>query len=162
MVFICVIFDVILIVVGVVGFGVLVDVVLLVVDIVRWGGVVFLVVYGVLNFVFVIRGGSFLVLEGVNVLKLSKVIGMCFVLIWLNFYVYLDMVVLLGGILVIYDKLWVFVIGVVCVSFIFFFLLGYGVILLCGFFINLLFWCILDVFVGVMMWVIVVSLLLNY
>ena len=158
----CAISDAILIVAGVAGFGALVDAAPLAVDIARWGGAAFLLVYGALNFASAYRGGSSLASEGANAPKLSKAIGTCLVLTWLNPHVYLDTVVLLGGISATYDSPWVFAVGAVCTSFTFFFSLGYGAALLRGFFTNPLSWRILDVLVGVTMWAIAASLLLNH
>lgn len=93
----CAISDAILIVAGVAGFGALVDAAPLAVDIARWGGAAFLLVYGALNFASAYRGGSSLASEGANAPKLSKAIGTCLVLTWLNPHVYLDTVVLLGA-----------------------------------------------------------------
>ena len=126
MVLTCAISDAILIVAGVAGFGALVDAAPLAVDIARWGGAAFLVVYGALNFASAIRGGSSLASEGANAPKLSKAIGTCLVLTWLNPHVYLDTVVLLGGISATYDNSWIFAIGAVCASFTFFFPFGNG------------------------------------
>lgn len=57
-------FDVILIVVGVVGMGVLIVIFLWVIEVLCWGGVVFLMWYGVWLFVLVWCGGEVMVVVG--------------------------------------------------------------------------------------------------
>ena len=94
----CAISDAVLIVAGVAGFGALVEAAPVVVDVARWGGAAFLVVYGALNFRSAYRGGGSLESEKGDTPKLAKAIGTVLVLTWANPHVYLDTVVLLGGI----------------------------------------------------------------
>lgn len=155
----CAVSDAILIVAGVAGFGALVEAAPVAVDVARWGGAAFLVGYGALNFVSAYRGGSSLATEGVDAPRLSKAIGTCLVLTWANPHVYLDTVVLLGGISAQYVDPWAFAFGAVCSSFAFFFSLGYGAALLRGFFVNPLSWRILDVLIGLVMWMIAYRLI---
>jgi L-lysine exporter family protein LysE/ArgO len=157
----CAISDAILIVAGVAGFGALVEAAPVAVDVARWGGAAFLVVYGAMNFISAYKGGGSLATDGAKAPELSKAIGTCLVLTWANPHVYLDTVVLLGGISAQYPDPWVFAVGAVCSSFFFFFSLGYGASLLRGFFVNPMSWRLLDVVVGLTMWAIAASLILH-
>ena len=158
----CAISDAVLIVAGVAGFGVLVEAAPQAVDIARWGGAAFLVVYGAMNFWSAFKGGNALADKGDKAPKLSAAIATCLILTWANPHVYLDTVVLLGGISAQYPSPWLFAIGAVSSSFFFFFSLGYGASLLRGFFVNPLSWRLLDVIVGLTMWAIAASLLLSH
>jgi L-lysine exporter family protein LysE/ArgO len=155
----CAISDAVLIVAGVAGFGALVEAAPVVVDVARWGGAAFLVVYGALNFRSAYRGGGSLESEKGETPKLAKAIGTVLVLTWANPHVYLDTVVLLGGISAQYPDPRLFGLGAVISSFFFFFSLGYGASLLRGFFASPLSWRILDVGIGITMWAIAYSLI---
>ena len=155
----CAISDAVLIVAGVAGFGALVEAAPVVVDVARWGGAAFLVVYGALNFRSAYRGGGSLESEKGDTPKLAKAIGTVLVLTWANPHVYLDTVVLLGGISAQYPDPRLFGLGAVISSFFFFFSLGYGASLLRGFFASPLSWRILDVGIGITMWAIAYSLI---
>ena len=155
----CAISDAVLIVAGVAGFGALVEAAPVVVDVARWGGAAFLVVYGALNFRSAYHGGGSLESEKGDTPKLAKAIGTVLVLTWANPHVYLDTVVLLGGISAQYPDPRLFGLGAVISSFFFFFSLGYGASLLRGFFASPLSWRILDVGIGITMWAIAYSLI---
>ncbi|MGR3839564.1 MAG: LysE/ArgO family amino acid transporter [Cognatishimia sp.] len=155
----CAISDAVLIVAGVAGFGALVEAAPVVVDVARWGGAAFLVVYGALNFRSAYRGGGSLESEKGDTPMLAKAIGTVLVLTWANPHVYLDTVVLLGGISAQYQDPRLFGLGAVISSFFFFFSLGYGASLLRGFFASPLSWRILDVGIGITMWAIAYSLI---
>jgi L-lysine exporter family protein LysE/ArgO len=118
-----------------------------------------LVVYGALNFRSAYRGGGSLESEKGETPKLAKAIGTVLVLTWANPHVYLDTVVLLGGISAQYPDPRLFGLGAVISSFFFFFSLGYGASLLRGFFASPLSWRILDVGIGITMWAIAYSLI---
>lgn len=155
----CAVSDTILIVAGVAGFGALVDVFPLAVDLARWGGAVFLLVYGAISFRAAFKGGEALGANGGGAKSLTSAIATCLVLTWANPHVYLDTVVLLGGISSQYDAAWAFGLGAVLASFAFFFSLGFGARLLRPFFTNARAWQILDVVVGLTMWAIALKLL---
>lgn len=154
----CAVSDAVLIIAGVAGFGALVEAAPIVVELARWGGAVFLGVYGALNFVSAYHGNSSLADEGATIPVLSKALLTCLALTWANPHVYLDTVVLLGGISAQYPMPWLFGLGAVCASFTFFFSLGYGAALLRPIFINPMSWRILDVAIGITMWAIAYSL----
>lgn len=158
----CALSDAILIVAGVAGFGSLIKAAPWAVDIARWGGAAFLLVYGAMNFLSAYRGGSALDLEGSKSPKLSAAIGVCLVLTWANPHVYLDTVILLGGISAQYPDARAFAVGAVISSFVFFFSLGYGAALLRGFFTNPTSWRLLDILIGCTMWIIAYNLVFGH
>ncbi|WP_299349904.1 LysE/ArgO family amino acid transporter [uncultured Shimia sp.] len=155
----CAISDAILIAAGVAGFGVLVEAYPGAVDIARWGGAAFLLVYGAMSFRAAFRGGEALQDEGRKAKSLSGAVATCLVLTWANPHVYLDTVVLLGGISAQYDNNWAFGAGAIVSSFVFFFLLGFGARLLRPMFTSARAWQVLDVLVGLTMWAIAAKLL---
>ena len=75
----------------------------------------------------------------------------CLAFTWLNPHVYLDTVVLLGAISAQYTPAWIFGLGAVTASFVFFFTLGYGARLLAPVFARPRAWQVLDAMIGVVM-----------
>ncbi|MGB3556508.1 MAG: LysE family transporter, partial [Jannaschia sp.] len=92
---------------------------------------------------------------------LRRAVLTCLALTWLNPHVYLDTLVLLGSIGAQAASPLLFGIGAVTSSFAFFFSLGYGAALLRPVFARPLAWRLLDIGVGVVMWAIAVSLILE-
>ena len=157
----CAFSDAVLIIAGVAGFGVLVEAYPSAVDLARWGGAAFLVVYGTMSFRAAMRGGEALEENGRKAGSLKAAVATCLVLTWANPHVYLDTVVLLGGISSQYAMQWAFGIGAVVSSFAFFFSLGFGARLLRPLFTSARAWQVLDVIVGLTMWAIAAKLLLG-
>lgn len=157
----CALSDALLIAAGVAGFGVLVERFPLAVDIARWGGVAFLVTYGALSFRAAWRGGAALEAKGREAVPLGAALLTCLTLTWANPHVYLDTVVLLGGISAQYDPSLAFGAGAVLSSFVFFFSLGFGARLLRPLFTSARAWQVLDVLVGLTMWAIAAKLALG-
>ena len=157
----CAFSDAVLIMAGVAGFGVLVEAYPSAVDLARWGGAAFLVVYGAMSFRAAMRGGEALEENGRKAGSLKAAVATCLVLTWANPHVYLDTVVLLGGISSQYAMQWAFGIGAVVSSFAFFFSLGFGARLLRPLFTSARAWQVLDVIVGLTMWAIAAKLLLG-
>ena len=94
---VCAVSDLVLIVLGVAGIGVLIERAPAVLDVVRWAGAVFLLVYGILAASRAIRGSQPArpgVRQGGTWLA---ALGTCLSLTWLNPHVYLDTVLLLGS-----------------------------------------------------------------
>ncbi len=94
----CAISDALLIAAGVVGFGAVVEAWPMAVDLARWSGAAFLVVYGAIGFRAAFKGGEALGENGHGALSLGAAVATCLALTWANPHVYLDTVVLLGGI----------------------------------------------------------------
>lgn len=155
----CAISDTILIAAGVAGFGVVVKAYPQAVDIARWGGAAFLVCYGAMSFRAALRGGEALEDKGRGATSLGAAVATCLVLTWANPHVYLDTVVLLGGLSSQYASPWVFGLGAILSSFVFFFSLGFGARLLRPLFTSARAWQVLDVVVGLTMWAIAAKLL---
>ena len=157
----CALSDAVLISAGVAGFGVIVERFPAAVEVARWGGAAFLVVYGGMSFRAALRGGEALEAEGRETVALRTVLLTCLTLTWANPHVYLDTVVLLGGISSQYRPAWAFGLGAVVSSFVFFFALGFGARLLRPLFTSPRAWQVLDVLVGMTMWAIAAKLVLG-
>mgnify|MGYP000870905794 CR=1 FL=1 len=155
----CAVSDAILITLGVAGFGALIAANPTLIEWVRYGGAVFLFVYGAMNFKAAAAGGDALQDKGRTASSFGAAVMTCVLLTWANPHVYLDTVVLLGGISAQYAPGWAFGAGAVTASFVFFFSLGFGAKLLRPFFVNPRSWQILDVLVGLTMWAIAAKLI---
>ena len=159
---ICALSDALLIVVGVFGFGTLVSQAKWLIDIVTLGGAIFLFVYGFMAFRRVMSPDAMKAAsQGAG--NLAKAIATCLALTYLNPHVYLDTVVLLGGLSANYQGVdrAAYGVGAATGSFVWFFALGYGARLLVGVFENPKAWQILDFIIGCIMWLIAASLLVR-
>lgn len=154
----CAISDTVLITAGVAGFGALISDHSWALDVVRFAGAAFLFVYGAMNFKAAFTGGGKLDDTGGTAKSLRGAVMTCLLLTWANPHVYLDTVVLLGGISAQYDPAWAFGLGACVASFAFFFTLGYGARLLRPVFTSARAWRILDGLVGLTMWAIAAKL----
>lgn len=94
---VCAVSDLVLIVLGVAGIGVLIERAPAVLDVVRWAGAAFLLLYGGLAAARALRGAE-VAQPGVRGggSRLAA-LGTCLSLTWLNPHVYLDTVLLLGS-----------------------------------------------------------------
>jgi L-lysine exporter family protein LysE/ArgO len=88
-----------------------------------------------------------------------KVALICLGFTWLNPHVYLDTLILLGAVSTQYVDVQGFALGAISASFVFFFSLGYGARVLIPVFQNPRAWQILEIFVGVLMLSIAISLI---
>lgn len=158
--------DVVLIGAGVFGFGFLVAQYPSLIQWITWGGAAFLFVYGFKSFLSALKPEN---LDDENAKGLLKqgsakeIILIVLGISLLNPHVYLDTVVLIGGLSASYGeigKYW-FGGGAMLASLIWFFALGYGARLLSPLFKNPKAWQILDVIIGIVMWGIAVSLLVK-
>lgn len=124
-------------------------------------GAAFLLAYGARSFRDAFRSAALRPSEAAPV-GTGQVILTCLALTWLNPHVYLDTVILIGSISTQFaeSKGW-FALGAMLASFTFFFSLGYGARLLKPLFANPTTWRVLDVAIGVIMWVTAARLLLN-
>ena len=159
------IIDVLLIGAGVLGFGYLIEQHPELIKWVTWGGAAFLFVYGAKSFYSALKPNQ---MDGDRAKGMSKegsakeIILIIMGISLLNPHVYLDTVVLIGGLSASYGeigKYW-FGGGAMIASFIWFFALGYGARLLTPLFAKPKAWQILDILIGLTMWGIAMSLVI--
>lgn len=159
---ICTACDWTLILLGGIGFGAIINAFPLLTTVAAWGGAIFLFVYGILSFRSAIRPKAMnLQNSEAPVQSLRSVILLTLAVSLLNPHVYLDTVVLVGGIAAQYElpnRLY-FVIGAGLASTLWFFGLGYGAKYLAPVFQRPIAWRILDTLIGVVMWAIAASLI---
>lgn len=151
--------DALLIGAGVAGFGALALAFPWVGPVMRFGGAGFLVAYGALALRAAWRGESVLKAGNQARTGLGATLATALALTWLNPHVYLDTVVLIGSVSAQYDDRLVFGIGAISASFVFFFSLGYGARLLVPVFTRPRAWVMLDVGIGLIMWMIAYKLI---
>ena len=155
----CALSDALLIAAGVAGFGTLAQAAPWIEPVMRWGGALFLIAYGARALLSAWRGGAVLTVEGGAVEALGPVLATCLALTWLNPHVYLDTVVLLGSVAAQYEDRLSFALGAMTASFVFFFTLGFGARRLAPLFARPQAWRVLDLGVGLLMWVIAAALI---
>ena len=148
---VCTVSDIVLISAGIAGFGALISAHPNVVDIAKFGGAAFLIGYGLLAARRAVRPSALTPSESAPA-RLLEVIVTCLALTWLNPHVYLDTVVLLGALANEHrDDRWMFGIGAVTASAVWFVSLGLGARRLAGLFATPSTWRILDSLIAVMM-----------
>ena len=164
---VCIASDVVLISAGAGGLGALVRAMPEVVGVARWAGVAFLLGYAALAARRALRGGEALTADGTarparpRGTGRAAAVTTALALTWLNPHVYLDTVILLGSISTRFPGLEMhFALGAMAASFLFFFSLGHGARLLRPLFATPRAWQVLDVVVGITMWVIAAQLVL--
>ncbi|MGG9999955.1 LysE/ArgO family amino acid transporter [Pseudovibrio ascidiaceicola] len=125
----------------------------------RYGGAAFLTLYGARSALSAIKGGAVL---SPNEGKAAGVVGTLAVVLSLTFlnpHVYLDTVLLVGSVASRHEGAeYIFGMGAVVASFVFFFSLGYGARLLRPIFANPISWRVLDGVIAVVMWAIAFAL----
>jgi L-lysine exporter family protein LysE/ArgO len=148
---VCTVSDILLISAGIAGFGALINAHPSVIDIAKFGGAAFLVGYGLLAARRAWRPSTLTPSEAAPA-RLAQVVITCLALTFLNPHVYLDTVVLLGAIANEHrDDRWLFGIGAVTASAVWFVSLGLGARRLANLFATPLTWRILDGLIAVMM-----------
>jgi L-lysine exporter family protein LysE/ArgO len=159
---ICFLCDAVLMSAGVLGLGTLINTSTMATCGLALLGAAFLFWYGFKAFRSAYQATSYLeAASNANTASLAAVITTTLAMTLLNPHVYLDTVVILGsvaGTLPLQDKYW-FLLGVVSVSGIWFFGLGYGARLLIPLFKKPRTWQILDSLIGLIMWTIAWQLL---
>ncbi|HDR1021248.1 TPA: amino acid transporter [Pasteurella multocida] len=158
----CFICDIILISLGVLGLGSLISQSPMATVALAFLGGAFLLFYGLKAFLSAYQGNASLALEeqeNTPQRTIHAVIATLLITL-LNPHVYLDTVVILGGIAgtLAFDEKLFFLVGSLLVSALWFFSLGYGARLLIPFFRRPITWRILDLVIGVIMWAIAISL----
>lgn len=160
---ICALADATLIVVGVAGLGVFIEKYPDLLKVVTIGGVLFLMAYAILAARRAISPNTMSV-KNEDEMPLAKAISICLAFTFLNPHVYLDTVLLVGGL----ASQWQggervsFTIGAIAASFVWFFALGYGARLLKPLFEKKIAWRILDALIAIIMGWLAISLLLNF
>lgn len=151
-VLVCALSDVVLIVAGVAGIGVLVEKAPTALVVVRWLGVAFLTAYGLMSLWRARRP------EGLHAAAATRasrrgVVGRAAALTWLNPHVYLDTVLLLGGIAATHGTTgrWWFGAGACVASAVWFTGLGYGARRAHGLLSSARAWQVLEVLIGLTM-----------
>ena len=147
----CTVSDVVLISAGIAGVGALISAHPSALNIAKFGGALFLVGYGLLAARRAWRPSSLTPSEAAPT-RLIEALLTCAALTFLNPHVYLDTVVLLGALANEHrDERWLFGVGAVAASAVWFVGLGLGARQLAGLFARPLTWRILDGLIAVMM-----------
>jgi len=174
---ICAVSDAVLIIAGVAGLGFVIASAPWLVVVARWAGALFLLTYGLLAARRAWRGGETgLDAEGADGAsigtgtggtatltrtRLAPVVLTVLALTWLNPHVYLDTVLMLGSIAATHgEERWLFAVGAVAASILWFTALGFGARYLGRWLRTPLSWRILDAVIAVVMITIAVSLVL--
>jgi L-lysine exporter family protein LysE/ArgO len=157
----CTVSDLVLISAGIAGFGALVTAHPSVVAVAKYGGVAFLVGYGLLAARRAFRPGTLTPADAAPA-RLAGVLATCLAMTFLNPHVYLDTVILLGALANEHrDEKWLFGVGAVTASAVWFTGLGFGAKRLRGFFASPMTWRLLDALIAAMMLILGVSLALR-
>jgi L-lysine exporter family protein LysE/ArgO len=147
----CTVSDIALISAGIAGVGALISAHPSALNIAKFGGAAFLVGYGLMAARRAWRPSSLMPSEATPA-RLIDVLLTCAALTFLNPHVYLDTVVLLGALANEHrDERWLFGVGAVTASAVWFVSLGLGARQLAGVFARPLTWRILDGLIAVMM-----------
>jgi L-lysine exporter family protein LysE/ArgO len=157
----CAASDAALILLGVAGFGEAIKAAPSLLKAVTWGGAAFLFWYGFTAFRRAMSTNALETGQGAGLsLKAALAQGAAFT--WLNPHVYLDTVVLVGGISTTFgDNRWWYAFGAATASFAWFFALGYGARLLIPVFQRPTAWRVLDILIGCVMWGLAVKVLMT-
>ncbi|MFC0484689.1 LysE/ArgO family amino acid transporter [Pseudarthrobacter scleromae] len=156
----CMVSDALLILGGTVGIGALVSRFPMALDVLRWGGAAYLTWWAVRSFMSALKPST---LTADAPRSKGSVIVTTLALTYLNPHVYLDTVVLLGGLANQHgpDARWVFATGAVVGSALWFSALGYGARKLSGVLSSPRTWRIVDLAIGVVMLALAVKLVLG-
>jgi L-lysine exporter family protein LysE/ArgO len=161
---ICAAIDVLLIGLGIGGMGALIARAPFLLEVIRWAGAIFVFLYGVRAFLAAWKGPGHLNASDAETQTALGAATTVLALSLLNPHVYLDTVVLLGGIGARYGwpmNAW-FAAGAMCASIIWFTTLGYGARFLKPWFEKDVAWRVLDVIVGCVMWWIAATLVFSH
>lgn len=157
----CCISEFFLVSLGVAGFGALIIAAPWITQVILYIGAAFVFVYGAMSFKSALTSTEALNIDGQAAKSWQAVLTTTLALTWLNPHAYLDTTMLIGSLSAQYGAFrWHFGIGAVLGASLFFFVLGYGARLLRPLFEQPMAWRVLDVIVGLTMWVIAASLLI--
>lgn len=160
----CFLCDFLLMCLGIFGVGEIINTNKILLITLTLAGVAFLISYGFLSFRSAFKASSSLKLQPDNLQKVSLAssISATLAITLLNPHVYLDTVVIIGGVSATlpsnFDK-FSFMVGALIASFIWFYSLGYGAKKLSVYFTKPRVWQIIECLVGILMWGIALSLL---
>jgi len=157
-VLICSFSDALLITLGVLGLGSLITAIPVLIEVIRWLGVGFLVWYGSSSIRRLKKSESLQAADKpMTTLKQSAVTTLA--LTFLNPHVYLDTIIFLGSIANTFSaNRWLFALGAVSASFIWFFALGFGASKASVLVSKPMFWKALDVFIAAVMFSLAITL----
>lgn len=163
LVLICAVSDALLIVAGVAGLGTIIASSPMMINVVTLGGALFLATYAIIAFKRAMQP-SVMVAAQDQRLGHKAAIATCLAFTFLNPHVYLDTVVLLGGLSAAYEgqARIAYAAGAVIASFVWFFSLGYGARLLAPLFSKPTAWRVLDVIIGLVMSLLSLSLIVRF
>ncbi len=151
--------DALLIVVGIAGLGALIQGFPLALEVIRYAGAAYLTWFGISALRRAMKPSSLQAASEGRGSLLAALFSIA-ALTYLNPHVYLDTVILLGGVANQFgDERWVFGLGAATASFVWFFSLGYFAKFLSRFVSSPKFWRVLDSFIAVVMFTIAVLLL---
>lgn len=158
---VCAISDLVLILAGVAGIGVLLDRAPAAITVIRWAGAAFLLAYGAMAARRAFRGERMEISDGAQPRRRVAILGACLAFTWLNPHVYLDTVLLLGSLAAAQGDpgRWWFGAGASLGSILWFAALGVGARYLAPLFRRRGAWRVLDAGVAVVMVALAVTLL---
>jgi L-lysine exporter family protein LysE/ArgO len=157
-VLVCVASDTLLISLGIGGFGAVISSLPWLLEVIRWGGVAYLIWFGVRSLISAFRNET-LDTAGAGVQSAKKVLFTILGFTFLNPHVYLDTVILLGGIGSQFgDSKWFFAVGASMGSLVWFFSLGFGAKAASRFMSKPIFWRVLDSVIAVVMFAVALTL----
>lgn len=159
---ICSLCDVLLICIGISGIGTLVAKNAKLTTIATTGGAIFLFWYGFRSFLSAWKGGS-IETDDNSLNSLKAVVIATLAVTFLNPHIYLDTIVLMGSISSKFPGTgrYVFGAGAITASFLWFFSLSFGGRALAPYFKEPVAWKVLDTLIGIIMWLIAMSLIIN-
>lgn len=157
---VCALSDAALIAAGVAGFGAVTTLYPSLPRIMAYAGAAFLIGYGATRFHAAWKGGEAINTDGQAQALLPAVLT-CLALTWLNPHVYLDTLGLIGAVSTgfVGSAKIAFAFGAMASSFVFFFALGFGARLLAPVMQSPRAWQVLDIGIGLLMWVLALGLI---
>ena len=159
-VLICSLSDALLIALGVMGLGTAIESLPALLEVVRWFGVGYLVWFGISSLRKAFKAESLSASDN-SAKSIKQAVITTLSLTFLNPHVYLDTVIFVGGLSHQFgDQAFVFAIGAMTASFVWFFSLGFGATKLSPLMSKPIFWKILDSFIALVMFTIAISLAL--
>ncbi|NBW72932.1 MAG: amino acid transporter [Microbacteriaceae bacterium] len=157
-VLICSLSDALLIALGVLGLGTAIESLPALLEVVRWFGVGYLVWFGISSLRKAFKAESLSASDS-SAKSIKQAVITTLSLTFLNPHVYLDTVIFVGGLSHQFgDQAFVFAIGAMTASFVWFFSLGFGATKLSPLMSKPIFWKILDSFIALVMFTIAISL----